>query len=58
MFQDSFGTDNVAVEAFGNVLAATAFLHGIAAEELTEEELLHPDRDFETLIAVRARRRT
>jgi hypothetical protein len=56
MFEDAFGPDSVRVEAFGNVLAATAFLHGIAAEELTEEELLHRDRDFETLIAVRARR--
>ena len=56
MFEEAFGPDSVRVEAFGNVLAATAFLHGIAAEELTEEELLHRDRDFETLIAVRARR--
>ena len=57
MFEDAFGPDSVRVEAFGNVLSATAFLHGIAAEELTEEELLHCDRDFETLIAIRACRR-
>jgi SAM-dependent methyltransferase len=56
LFEDAFGPGSIRVEAFGNVLAATAFLHGIAAEELTEDELLHRDRDFETLIAIRARR--
>jgi hypothetical protein len=58
LFEEAFGPGSVRIEAYGNVLAATAFLHGIAAEELTEDELLHRDRDFETLISIRARRPT
>jgi hypothetical protein len=57
LFEEAFGPDSVRVEVYGNVLATTAFLHGIAAEELTESELLHRDPDFETLIAIRACRR-
>lgn len=36
---DSFGPANVAVEAFGNVYAATAFLQGLATEELRPAKL-------------------
>jgi hypothetical protein len=54
LFTEAFDPAGVSVEAYGNVLAATAFLHGLAAEELTESELLHRDRDFEVLLAVRA----
>ena len=42
------------VEAYGNVLSATAALHGLAAEELTPEELDYVDRDFDVIIGVRA----
>ena len=54
LFEAAFDRGSVHVEAHGNVLAATAFLHGISAEELDEKELLHRDPDFETLITVRA----
>lgn len=54
LFGDCFDPDNVEVEAHGNVLVATAFLYGMAAQELTAEELDFKDRDFETLITVRA----
>lgn len=56
LFEESFAPERVQVEVYGNVLAATAFLHGIAAEELADDELLHRDRDFQTLIAVRAQK--
>jgi SAM-dependent methyltransferase len=53
LFADAFpGT--FTVEAFGNVLAATAALHGLASEELTREELDYADRDFDVIIGVRA----
>ena len=42
------------METYGNVLAATCFLHGIALEELREEELNHNDPDYQVTIAVRA----
>jgi hypothetical protein len=54
LFGEVFDPAGVSVESYGNVLAATAFLHGISAGELTESELLHRDRDFEVLLAVRA----
>ncbi|CAN5750996.1 hypothetical protein BH18ACT15_BH18ACT15_13640 [soil metagenome] len=55
-FFDPVFDDDVVVEAFGNVLVATAFLHGVAAEELTSDELSVVDPDFEFLVAVRARK--
>ena len=42
------------MSTFGNVLASIAFLHGLAAEELREDELNYHDPDYELLIAVRA----
>jgi len=36
------------------VLAAVAFLHGLAAEDLRPEELDYHDADYELLITVRA----
>jgi SAM-dependent methyltransferase len=53
-FQEAFPADHVRVETHGNVLAAVAFLHGLAAEELQGDELDHRDPDFEVLIAIRA----
>jgi glycosyltransferase involved in cell wall biosynthesis len=54
LFAEAFGEDNVEIEARGNVLAATAFLHGISAEELTPEEIDHPDPNYPISIHVRA----
>jgi peptidoglycan/xylan/chitin deacetylase (PgdA/CDA1 family) len=57
LFEEAFPPANLKVEAYGNVLAATTFLQGLAAEELTPEELELRDPDFEVLIAVRAVKR-
>jgi hypothetical protein len=40
--------------AGGNVLAATAFLYGLAAEELSREELDHLDLRYPVTIGIRA----
>jgi len=56
LFEEAFSPGGVRVTTYGNVLAATAFLHGIAAEELDTNELLKLDPNFQTLIAVRARK--
>lgn len=56
LFESAFGAGNVAVEAFGNVLAATGFLQGMAAEELTADELEYRDADYELVITIHARR--
>jgi hypothetical protein len=56
LFADVFGKANVAVETFGNVLAACAFLHGLSAHELRKRELDVHDPDYQITIAVRAMR--
>ena len=54
MFEEFFPPENIDVEAAGNVLAAVAFLHGLAAEELTPEELDYHDPFFELSILLKA----
>lgn len=54
LFEEVFPAANVCVEAHGNVLTAVAFLHGLAAEELSQAELDHRDPDYEVLITARA----
>ena len=54
LFEESFPGATVKVEAYGNVLAAIALLHGLASQELRQEELDHHDPDYEVLITVRA----
>jgi SAM-dependent methyltransferase len=54
VFEEAFGTDGVRVEAHGNVASATAFLRGLAMEEMEPKELDHVDADYEMLITIRA----
>jgi len=56
VFAAAFPGGEVAVTVYGNVLSAAAFLYGVAAEELSAEELDHVDPDFEVLIGVAARK--
>ena len=54
LFEEAFPADHIEVKAYGNVLAAIAFLHGLATEELRKEELDYYDPDYEVIITVRA----
>ncbi len=54
VFSEVFSPENVVVQTYGNVLAATAFLHGLVQEELTQEELEYNDPDYELTIGVQA----
>lgn len=54
LFEEVFPIGNVTVEAYGNVLSAIAFLHGLAEEELSKKQLDHQDPNYEVLITVRA----
>ena len=54
LFEDCFGAGNVDVTEFGNLVACTSFLAGLASEELTAAELEAFDERFPLLIAVRA----
>lgn len=56
LFEDAFSPENVAVESYGNVLAATAMLHGLAAQELHQTELDYRDPDYQVIITVRAKK--
>jgi hypothetical protein len=54
LFTEVFPKDSVTIQTYGNVLSATAFLHGLTAQELRREELDHHDPRYEVIIAVRA----
>lgn len=57
LFEEFFPPPNVTVEARGNVMTATAFLYGLAAEELRRRELDHRDPKFEVLLGIVATKR-
>jgi glycosyltransferase involved in cell wall biosynthesis len=54
LLQGPFAGGEVAVASYGNVLAATAFLHGLAEHELRPEELDAHDPHCPVLVAGRA----
>ena len=54
LFGHAFGEHGVRVESHGNVLTAIAFLTGLAAEELTHDELDANDPFFPVLISISA----
>jgi SAM-dependent methyltransferase len=54
LFEEFFPSENVRVEAYGNVLAAICFLHGLVAEELRPDELDYHDAEYEVSITARA----
>jgi hypothetical protein len=53
---ECFQPDAFTVAAHGNVLTATALLQGLAAEELSDEELSFDDPQFPVIIVARARK--
>src|SRR5690606_1450905 len=52
----AFGPGNVEIGAYGNALAAACFVQGIAAEELSPDELGYYDADYDIVITGVARR--
>lgn len=56
LFGDVFGPQNVRVVSFGNVLTASAYLHGLATEEFTQAQLNRQDPDYQLCIGVHARK--
>ena len=54
LFEEVFPVENVTVETHGNVLAAIAFLHGLALEELRKDELDHRDPHFAVSVLLKA----
>ena len=54
LFGTVFGADRVTVRSYGNVRTATAFLFGLASEELSRAELEEEDEYFPLIITIRA----
>ncbi len=54
VFAEVFPTATVQIRAYGNLLSATSFLHGLADTELTTEELDHFVREYPVAIAIKA----
>jgi len=54
LFAGAFPVDAFEVSAYGNVMACTAFLQGLSAEEMTQADLDHVDARFPIVIAIRA----
>ena len=54
LFGDVFVTENVEIQAFGNVFAAISFLQGLAFEDVTKEELDYRDPGYDVTLAIRA----
>jgi SAM-dependent methyltransferase len=54
LFEGVFSAEGIGVEPQGNVLAASAFLYGMAAEELEQGQLDARDPDYQVVITVRA----
>jgi SAM-dependent methyltransferase len=53
LFSEVFPAENMTIEYYGNVLAATAFLQGLATQELTTAELDYRDPCYQMLITIR-----
>jgi SAM-dependent methyltransferase len=54
LFTSVFEKPGVEAKTYGNVLTATAFLHGLVESEMTRDELDFHDPAYEVLIAVKA----
>ena len=47
---ETFVPENIVTKTHGNVLAATAFLYGLGAPELTEKKLNVNDSNYQVII--------
>ena len=56
LFSEVFGPRKVEVEGFGNLLVATAFLHGLVQADLSDEDFVYNDDGYEITIGVCARK--
>jgi SAM-dependent methyltransferase len=56
LFEEVFPDSGITMEVYGNVLTATAFLQGLAVEELSQAELDYQDPNYEFLITIRAQK--
>lgn len=55
-FEEFWPAESVSIETHGNVLVATAYLQGLASDDLSADELHYQDPDYQVLITVCARK--
>jgi SAM-dependent methyltransferase len=56
LLTEAFGAQSFVLEVHGNVLVATAFLHGLAAEDMQPQELADFDPSYPVIIAARVQK--
>ncbi len=56
MLEEVFEPPRIEIDSAGNVLTTLAFLHGLAAQELSSAEFAVTDPDFPLILAARARK--
>jgi SAM-dependent methyltransferase len=54
LFEEVFEPSKVTVDCYGNVLTASAFLYGLAIEDMSRRELDLHDPDFQVTIGIKA----
>ncbi len=54
LFSEIFPSEHLEIQSYGNVLVATAFLHGLGTGELCQTELDYHDPNYEVILTVRA----
>jgi SAM-dependent methyltransferase len=54
LFEEVFGPANVTVDSYGNVRTASAFLYGLATEDMRRRELDLHDPDYQVTIGIKA----
>ncbi|OGO46359.1 MAG: hypothetical protein A2Z30_07075 [Chloroflexi bacterium RBG_16_64_43] len=55
LFEESFAHEQIDMRVYGNVLTATAFLQGMALEDLPRHALEHDDADYPLVLCLRVR---
>ena len=55
--EEAFAEGSVEVETFGNVLAASGFLYGLASRDLRSEQLEAHDPLYQVIVGIRAVKR-
>ncbi|HEX5431319.1 MAG TPA: methyltransferase domain-containing protein [Bryobacteraceae bacterium] len=57
LFAESFGSANVEISTYGNVLSSVALLHGLVRSEFTQKELDFNHLDYEVIVGIVATKR-
>lgn len=57
MFVDVFGKENIEINSYGNVKVAMAYLYGLCAEDLAEEDFQYNDENFPFIVTARLQKK-